>query len=251
VAAPAFLWVESHQADPLLDLGLFRNRLFALGNLTGLLNGIARSGVLFLLVFYLQGVQGHDPVTAGLLLVPLALGLLILSPISGWLSDRYGSRLLATLGMVVTAVGLIGLTTLQPDTPYWQLALWQIIVGAGSGLFNSPNTSAVMSVVPADRRGMGAGARMMLVQTGFIISIALSIGLVASVVDPQTMLAIFSGTQVGSKGVDLDPFMTALHVAFAVGAVASIIGAVVSALRGPRQIDEPEADPSRRPAVAA
>ena len=68
VAAPAFLWVESHRPDPLLDLGLFRNRLFALGNLTGLLNGIARNGVLFLLVFYLQGARGYDPITAGLML---------------------------------------------------------------------------------------------------------------------------------------------------------------------------------------
>jgi EmrB/QacA subfamily drug resistance transporter len=251
VAAPAFIWVEWHQKDPLLDLGLFRNRLFALGNLTGLLNGVARNGVLFLLVFYLQGVQGYDPVTAGLLLAPLAVGLLVLSPISGALADRYGSRLLATLGMIVTAIGLIGLTTLQPDTPYWQLALWQLIVGAGSGLFNSPNTSAVMSVVPPAQRGMGAGARMMLVQTGFIISIALSIGLVASVVDPATMLAIFSGTQIGAQGVNLDPFMTALHIAFGVGAVASLIGAVVSALRGPHVVEEAGSEtPVGRAAVA-
>ena len=105
VATPAFLWVESHRESPLLDLGLFRNRLFALGNLTGLLNGIARTGVLFLLVFYFQGARGYDPVTAGLALAPLALGLLVLSPISGALADRIGSRGLATLGMLVTAVG--------------------------------------------------------------------------------------------------------------------------------------------------
>ena len=109
VATPAFLWVESHREAPLLDLSLFRNRLFALGNLTGLLNGVARNGVLFLLVFYLQGARGYDPVTAGLMLAPLAIGLLVLSPISGALADRIGSRLLATAGMVVTAVGLLGL----------------------------------------------------------------------------------------------------------------------------------------------
>ena len=104
--------------------------------------------MLFLLVFYLQGAKGDDPVTAGILLAPLAIGLLVLSPISGALADRYGSRLLATLGMVVTGIGLAGLATLEVDTPYWQLALWQLIIGAGSGLFNSPNTSAVMGVVP-------------------------------------------------------------------------------------------------------
>jgi EmrB/QacA subfamily drug resistance transporter len=241
VAAPAFLWVEAHHPSPLLDLGLFRNRLFALGNLTGLLNGIARNGVLFLLVFYLQGARGYDPVMAGIMLAPLALGLLVLSPISGALADRIGSRLLATAGMLVTAVGLAGLVTLQVDTPYWQLALWQLIIGAGSGLFLSPNTSAVMGAVPSDKRGMGSGARMMLTQTGFIISIALSIGLVASVVDPSVMLAIFSGSQTGSTGIDLAPFMTALHVAFGVGVVASLLGAAVSASRGRHREFEDEA----------
>src|SRR3954471_24468156 len=100
VGIPAFIWVESHTAEPLLDLALFRIRLFAAGNFTGLLNGVARNGVLFLLVFYLQGAKGEDPVAAGLLLAPLAIGLLVLSPIAGILADRYGSRILATAGMV-------------------------------------------------------------------------------------------------------------------------------------------------------
>lgn len=232
VVTPIFLWVERHQAEPLLDLELFRDRLFTMGNLTGLLNGVARNGVLFLLVFYLQGARGYDPVMAGILLAPLAVGLLVLSPISGALADRYGSRELATIGMVVTGIGLAGLMTLSVDTPYWQLALWQLVIGAGSGLFNSPNTSAVMGVVPPEKRGIGAGTRMMLTQTGFIVSIALSIGLVTSAMDPKVLVSIFSGTQVGHQGISLDPFINALHVAFAAGVVASALGAGVSLMRG-------------------
>ena len=106
------MWVESRVRTPILDLTLFRDRLFTMGNLTGLLNGVARNGVLFLLVFYLQGVRGVDPVTAGIELAPLAVGLLVLSPISGILADRYGSRVLATAGMLVTAAGLAGLLTI-------------------------------------------------------------------------------------------------------------------------------------------
>ena len=153
ITMPVLLWVESRVRTPLLDLSLFRDRLFLMGNLTGLLNGVARNGVLFLLVFYLQGAEGKDPVEAGIELAPLAIGLLVLSPISGALADRHGSRLLATAGMLVTAAGLAGLTTIQVGTPYWQLAIWQLVIGAGSGLFNSPNTSAVMGVVPAEKRG--------------------------------------------------------------------------------------------------
>jgi MFS family permease len=227
------LWVvESRVKTPLIDLTLFRDRLFTLGNFTGLLNGIARYSVLFLLVFYLQGVKGDDPVTAGIELAPLAVGMLVLSPVSGVLADRYGSRLLATLGMIITGLGLAGLLLIQTDTPYWQLAGWQLVIGAGAGIFNSPNTSAVMGVVPPAKRGIGAGMRSMLTNTGFIISIALAIGLITSAMDPTVMVAVFAGTQTGSQGIDLQPFITALHIAFGAGVVASVIGAVVSALRG-------------------
>ena len=229
---PVLLWVETRVRTPLLDLTLFRDRLFLMGNLTGLLNGVARNGVLFLLVFYLQGAKGQDPVQAGIELAPLAIGLLVLSPISGALADRHGSRLLATLGMLVTATGLAGLTTIQVDTPFWQLAIWQLVIGAGSGLFNSPNTSAVMGVVPAEKRGIGAGMRAMLTSTGFVVSIALAIGLVTTAMDPTILAAVFSGTQVGGRGIDMGPFINALHVAFGAGVAVSLVGALISMARG-------------------
>ncbi len=229
---PVFLRVETRTRTPILDLSLFRDRLFLMGNLTGLLNGIARNSVLFLLVFYLQGVKGDDPVTAGIELAPLGLGLLVVSPLSGALADRYGSRELATAGMLVTALGLGGLLSIGLDTPYWQLALWQLIIGAGSGLFNSPNTSAVMGVVPPRKRGIGAGMRAMLVNTGFVISIALAIGLMTSAMDPKVLVAVFSGTQTGASGIDLGPFINALHIAFGAGLIASLFGAGISLMRG-------------------
>ncbi|HXR27696.1 MAG TPA: MFS transporter, partial [Candidatus Baltobacteraceae bacterium] len=248
VVMPFFVWVEARVRTPILDLTLFRDRLFAMGNLTGLLNGVARNGVLFLLVFYLQGVRGDDPVTAGIELAPLAVGLLVLSPISGILADRYGSRVLATAGMLVTAVGLAGLLTIGVDTPLWQLVVWQLIIGAGSGLFNSPNTSAVMGVVPPAKRGIGAGMRAMLTNTGFVISIALAIGLITTAMSPQVMVAVFSGTQAGGAGIDMGPFINALHLAFGAGVVASLLGAAISAMRGEHRSWEPGSEPEARPA---
>jgi hypothetical protein len=96
---------------------------------------------------------------------------------------------------------------------------------------------------------MGAGIRMMLTQTGFVISIALSIGLVASAVDPSVLLAIFSGTKVGTAGLDMAPFISALHIAFGVGVVASLLGAVVSASRGGQREFEDEAPAAARVAA--
>jgi MFS family permease len=141
--------------------------------------------------------------------------------------------------MIVTGIGLAGLAfTISVDTPIWQLALWQLIVGAGSGLFASPNTRAVMGAIPPEKRGMGSGARMMLTQLGFMISIALALGIVTSVVNPEVLLAVFSGAQTGASGIDLDPFIHALQLAFAIGVVFSIIGAVVSAMRGAHTVED-------------
>jgi len=238
VTVPLLIVVERRTAEPLLDLSLFRDRLFALGNLTALLNGIARNSVVFLLVFYLQGAKGIDPVTAGLMLAPLAVGLVVLSPISGALSDRFGSRGLATLGMLVTAVGLAGMATLALATPYWQIAGWLLVIGAGSGIFTSPNTSAVMGVLPPEKRGIGAGMRMMVLQSSFVISIALALGLVTTAMDPQVLVAVFSGTQTGTAGIDMGPFIAALRAAFAAGAAISLVGAGVSWMRGPQRSAE-------------
>jgi hypothetical protein len=137
--------------------------------------------------------------------------------------------------MVVTGIGLAGLTTLEISTPYWQLALWQLIIGAGSGLFNSPNTSAVMGAVPPAQRGVASGARMMLQNTGFVVSIALAIALVTTAMDPNVLLKIFSGTTSGSGDIALGPFVNALHLAFWAGVGASAVGAVVSLMRGEHQ----------------
>jgi len=105
-------------------------------------------------------------------------------------------------------------------------------VGAGAGIFNSPNTSAVMGVVPPEKRGIGAGMRAMLTNTGFVISIALAVGLLTSSMDPKVLLAIVAGVQTGTAGIAMGGFITALHVAFWAGVAASVLGAVISMMRG-------------------
>src|SRR4029079_12777105 len=99
---------------------------------------------------------------SGIELAPMAVGMLIASPLAGAYADRRGSRGLAALGMLVSAVGLAGMTMLQAHTAYVWSAVWLLLVGVGSGMFNSPNTAAMMGVVPMHRRGVAAGARAML-----------------------------------------------------------------------------------------
>jgi len=228
---PAWVWIENHVTGPMLDLNLFRNRLFAAASAAAFLNGLARFALMFLFVFYYQGAQGNTPITAGIKLIPLALGMLVASPIAGSYADRHGSRGLAALGMVVTGVGLLLMTTLQVHTAYWQGALWLLIVGVGSGMFNSPNTAAMMGSVPAQRRGVAAGARTLLQNSGAVLSIAFVLAIVTSAVPKPILFKIFSGLSQGLSDAKLAPFIHNMHVALFVLAATSFIGAVVCLLR--------------------
>ena len=133
VLLPAFVLIESRVRAPMLDLTIFKNRLFAAATGAAFINGLSRFALLFLFVFYFQGVQGDDPITAGIKLSPMAIGMLVSSPPAGIWADRYGSRTLAALGMLVSAGALAGMTTLGPDSPYWQTALWLGWSGSARG----------------------------------------------------------------------------------------------------------------------
>src|SRR6202035_1823862 len=113
----------------IFDLRIFRNRLFAAASGAAFINGLARFALMFLFVFYFQGAQGASPIEAGIKLIPLALGMLIASPVAGVYADRHGSRALAASGMLVSAAGLGAMTTLDVHTPYLQSGLWLFIVG--------------------------------------------------------------------------------------------------------------------------
>ncbi|HEV7459506.1 MAG TPA: MFS transporter [Solirubrobacteraceae bacterium] len=238
VLLPLFVLIESRVRAPMLDLTIFRNRMFAAATAAAFINGMSRFALLFVFVFYFQGAQGDDPLTAGIKLAPMAIGMLIASPLAGLWADRRGSRMLAALGMVVSAVALAGMTTLQPDTAYWQSAIWLFIVGVGSGMFNSPNTAAMMGTVPAHRRGIAAGARMMLQNTGAVLSIAFVIAVITAAVPQSTLFKIFSGLAQGLSPAKLAPFIHNMHTALWVLAATSLIGAFVSLLR-PRHQEAP------------
>jgi EmrB/QacA subfamily drug resistance transporter len=239
VLLPVWVLIESRSRAPMLDLSLFKNRLFAAATAAAFINGLARFALMFLFVFYFQGAQGDDPITAGVKLIPLALGMLVSSPLSGIYADRHGSRGLAALGMLVSAAGLAAMTTLEVHTPSWQSTLWLLIVGVGSGMFNSPNTAAMMGTVPAQRRGIAAGARTLLQNTGAVLSIAFVLAIVTSAVPKSTLFAVFSGLAKGLSAEKLAPFIENMHVALWVLAATSLVGAGVCLLR-PRHVDAPQ-----------
>ena len=241
VLLPLFVLIEQRVSAPMLDLSIFKNRMFAAATGAAFINGLSRFALLFIFVFYFQGVQGDDPITAGIKLSPMAIGMLVASPLAGIWADRRGSRMLAALGMLVSAVALAGMTTLEQSSPYWETALWLGLVGIGSGMFNSPNTAAMMGTVPPHRRGIAAGARMMLQNTGAVLSIAFVIAVVTSGVPREVLFKIFSGLASGLPTVQLEAFIQNMHTALWVLATTSLVGAGVSLLR-PRHVKNPVAD---------
>jgi MFS family permease len=236
VGLTAFFVVESRVAQPMLDFGLFRDRLFAYASAARFLNSLARGAVLFVLIFFLQGPYGLNPLSAGIMMAPFGAAFMLVGPVSGYLSDKYGSRGLATSGLLVSAIGLLGLATVVGATPYWQIALYMILMGGGSGLFASPNTNAIMSSVPPEKRGIASGTNVMLMNTGSMLSIAIGFPLVLSRIPVDVMFHVFLYGG-GMSGTSLSDFETGMHEAFLVSFVVTLVAATVSFLR-----------PSQRPA---
>ena len=205
----AFCIFETKIAEPMFQMGLFKIRAFAAGNTASLLGSIARGGLQFILVIWLAGIwlplHGYDftvtPLWAGIYMLPLTAGFLIAGPISGTLSDRYGQRLFATSGLLLAAICFVGLMLLPVDFPYPLFALLIFGNGVGSGLFASPNTSAIMSSVPAGQRGSASGMRSTFQNSGMSLSIGIFFSLMIAGVASALPHTLTSGLR--AQGVPL------------------------------------------------
>ena len=232
VSLGLFIRHETRTPHPLIDLSLFRIRIVAFGQLSAFLNAIARGAVMVLLILYFQGVRGLDPLTSSILIAPLAIGLVIMGPVGGVLSDRYGSRLISTTGLTLSLVGLAGLALIQYDTPYLWIALPLFVNGLGSGLFQSPNTSAVMGAVPPERRGITSSVRALLNNLGMVISMAIATPVLVGSIPMDQMMEMFviGGT---SMPVAVQQAVTGgIALAFVVSTLLTVPAIVASALRG-------------------
>jgi MFS family permease len=188
VLLAVFVAVEKRAAAPMIQLSLFRNRAFTFGNLAGLAISIGRGGMQFVLIIWLQGIwlplHGYDyadtPLWAGIFMLPLTAGFLAAGPVSGHLSDRLGSRGLATGGALLFGASFLGLMLLPIDFSYWAFALLIALNGVASGMFASPNSSAIMGSVPAHLRGVASGMRATFQNSGTAVSIGVFFSLMIS-----------------------------------------------------------------------
>ena len=210
-----FIWVESCTAQPMLDLGLFRNRLFSASAASAVLNYICLYSVIFLMPFYLIQGRGLDPARAGLLLTAQPIVMAIFAPLSGILSDRIGSRFLSTIGMVFISAGLFLLSRLTSASSDIQILLSLAVTGLGTGIFISPNTSALMGSAPRDRQGIASG----ILATARNVGMVLGIGMAGAIFTSLT-------------GRGSDNLFFAISIAFLSAMGVAGVGAIISAIRG-------------------
>lgn len=209
-----FIVLETRVASPMLDLSLFGRRLFSASVASAMLNYIALYSVLFLMPFYLIQGRGLNAAQAGLLLTAQPLIMAIAAPISGTLSDRIGARVLSTTGMAIMACGLFLLSRLDASSPQSQIAFALAITGLGTGMFVSPNNSALMGSAPRNRQGIAAGILASARNVGMVLGVGLA-------------GAIF--TTVFAQANDL---FSAVSAGFVTGAVVAMLGIVTSIVRG-------------------
>lgn len=181
VVLGVFAVIETRVDNPLFDLSLFSNRSFLFGNIANLMASIGRGGLQFILIIWLQGIwlpqHGYDytrtPLWAGIYMVPMTIGFLVSAPLSGVLSDRFGTKWFTTVGMLLTAGTFAALIALPVNFNYSAFAVVLLLNGIGMGLFASPNRAEVMNSLPVNARGSGSGMMTMFQNSAMVLSIGL------------------------------------------------------------------------------
>lgn len=244
----AFCVLETKVAAPMFQLSLFRVRAFTAGNLAALLTAIARGGLQFMLIIWLQGIwlplHGYDyektPLWAGIYLLPLTVGFLIAGPVSGYLSDRFGARLFSTGGLVLVAGAFLGLLALPVDFSYPAFAALLVLSGLGQGMFSAPNTSAIMSSVGDHQRGVASGMRSTFQNSGTSLSIGVFFSLMIAGLAGSLPQTLSSGLQahgvpadVAAQVAQLPPVSTLFAAFLGSNPVAHLLGPDVLARLSP------------------
>jgi EmrB/QacA subfamily drug resistance transporter len=233
-----FALAERRVGDPMLDLGLFRNRMFTAGNVAIFLNALARGAVSLVLIFYLQGpTMGLDPLTAGIFLIPISASLALFGPISGWLSDKHGARVLSTVGLVVSSVGFLLLTEIGLTITFQELLLPLMLIGAGMGIFASPNRASIMNAVPPRVRGLASGMSATLINVGATFSLGISFALMTLNTPISDLTEIFLGTPGLGSAPWISDFINSIHSVCLLSTILLLIAIIPSLMRGPHIVN--------------
>lgn len=212
-----FVQTERKVKHPMIDLSLFRNRSFLIGNLSGGLSFVAMFANTMILPFYLQGVLNYQPAQVGLILMVFPVVMAVAAPISGQASDKFGPMVLTTSGLVITGLGLFYFSTLTATASFYQVLPGSVLMGLGTGMFQSPNNSSVMSSVTPQKLGIAGGINSLVRNLGMVTGIAWSVALFEAM-----------GGVTMPEPDQINAFMSAYHAVMLVAMVIAFVAAVVS-----------------------
>jgi len=229
-----FVVQERRVKHPLLDLKLLRIREFTGGVTAQFLNAIAWGAVSLLLSLYFQLVLRLSPFDAGIRIIPIDVAFLLVGPISGRLSDRFGHMPFTTAGLALSSIALYLFSTTNIGTPYMLLLTFMVLFGAGVGLFGSPNISSIMGSVPNERRGIASAVRATFFQTGITISINLAILVMTFIVPYQIVTGVISSANIAISESERAIFSNGINAAFFWMAIINALAIIPSMLRGRR-----------------
>ena len=225
LAAICFLWIERRADPPMLNLSLFRNLTFSFANISALLNFMSQYVMVFLTPFYLQRLLHYAPNNVGLTMTAFPLVVMVVAPFSGYLSDRIGTRPLACFGAGICALALFLMSQLTPSTTSLDVTWRLAIFGLGTGIFQSPNVSAVMGSSPRPQLGITSGILSTVRSVGMVFGIAIGGAVLYSLVSPTVL------QQPSLVGGDAAEFLFGLRYAYIAGAILTGIAAVTSLVR--------------------
>ena len=218
-----FILFESRSKSPMIDLNLFRNPVFTYGNLAGMSAYVSSFFLAFLMPFYLTHTLMLPPAVVGMMMMPSSAAMIVVAPLSGWLSDRIGPTVLTTAGMAISGGSLAWISTFSRGQSLGTVALSVALTGVGAGLFNSPNNSSVMGAVPAAKTGIASAIIATCRNAGMLIGVALAAMIFSSRLD------FYSGSGFGPAGID--EYAVAFSQTMIVGSAIAFIGTLFSAKR--------------------
>lgn len=227
-----FILFEKRITYPMLDFNLFRIKTFTVGNISNLLNGISFASLAFLISVYLEIVVGFTPMQAGLSLIPIDLTLILIGPVSGWLSDKIGARILSTAGLITTGIALITLANISANLDYNILLIGLMLGGLGVGLFRSPNASSVMGSIPSEMRGVAAGVRSTIINTSMALSIPFSVAIISTTIPSSELSKLINGVVSNiDSPTQYTELLHGIRNALYASAILNVVAAVLSYLR--------------------
>jgi len=232
VLAALFIWWELRVEDPMLDVRLFKRKLFFMGVTAGFISFLGMHSVRFLMPFYLQVVMGYSPTGMGLILVPNAVAMIIAGPLGGRLSDRYGWTTFNVGGLLVSSAGLFILATINLHSSLWIVMTGMIVHSIGTGTFNAPNNSSILSTVEENRYGVISGLLNLIRNSAGVTGIATSIVIITASMASMGYLPSLDGVSNSSDNGILYAFTSGLRLTYLIIGSLVLAGAILSIFKG-------------------